>query len=160
MDRWHSDRSSSGDLGRSDVVFTLIYLGDDVEAARQHHAQHQFPCTAFFDEDLRWARQVGATHTPECFVMRQGEVHYRGRIDDVYRDYGKRSNQPTRNDLQIAIEQFVNGETIEVPKTDPVGCPIPWRPDQASRRSSRQASHQASQQASQQTPANNGQRTS
>ena len=68
--------------------------------------------------------------TPEAHLIDpKGNVRYRGRINDLYVDYGKRRHAATSNDLQDAIEALVRGNEIVTPTTKAVGCYIPYPPE-------------------------------
>ena len=73
------------------------------------------------------ARQFRATRTPEVFVLdRKGQVRYRGRIDDQYQP-GTARAKPTRQELRSALQSLVEGKSVEVAKTEAVGCLITFR---------------------------------
>lgn len=70
------------------------------------------------------ADRYGATRTPEVFLLdRQLNLQYQGRIDDQFQPGIKRSTA-TRDDLRIAIDELLAGTSIEVSRTDAVGCKI------------------------------------
>jgi len=79
------------------------------------------------DHDGQVALRFGATRTPEVFVIDSlGQVIYQGRIDDQYRP-GVVTDQPTRDDLRIAIEEYLAGKTVSVSATTAAGCRIAKR---------------------------------
>ncbi|MEC8337167.1 MAG: redoxin, partial [Planctomycetota bacterium] len=68
-------------------------------------------------------QQMGVRVTPEAAVLdRSGRLVYRGRIDDRFVDFGKTRQAPTRNDLQIAIQEVLAGSAVQVPATKAIGC--------------------------------------
>jgi peroxiredoxin/mono/diheme cytochrome c family protein len=70
------------------------------------------------------ASRLGAQRTPEVFVIdKQRLVRYRGRIDDQFDDDSDRS-LPTRPDLEIALEEVLDGRDVTVPNTRVHGCRI------------------------------------
>jgi peroxiredoxin len=70
------------------------------------------------------ADQFGALRTPEVFVLDADfRVRYRGRIDDQY-EPGISKPKPTRNDLQVAIEELLAGQPVSTPRTESEGCLI------------------------------------
>ena len=89
------------------------------------HARRQgltFPILK--DVANRVADQFGAVRTPEVFVLDQERVvQYHGRIDDQY-GVGFIRDKPTRNDLEIAVRELINGKKISQPQTVAVGCHI------------------------------------
>ncbi|HBJ34572.1 MAG TPA: alkyl hydroperoxide reductase, partial [Planctomycetaceae bacterium] len=79
------------------------------------------------DHDGQVALAFGATRTPEVFVIDSlGQCIYQGRIDDQYRP-GVVTDQPTRDDLRIAIEEHLAGKTVSVAATTAAGCRIAKR---------------------------------
>lgn len=79
------------------------------------------------DHDGQVASRFGATRTPEVFVIDSlGQVIYQGRIDDQYRP-GVVTDQPTRDDLRIAIEEHLSGKAVSVATTTAAGCRIAKR---------------------------------
>lgn len=67
------------------------------------------------------AIHLGATHSPEIFLIHAGQVVYSGRIDDQY-EPGLHRTAPTRRDLALAIEDVLAGRNVSVPRVEPVGC--------------------------------------
>ena len=66
----------------------------------------------------------GAKRTPEVFVLdRELKVRYRGRIDDQYQP-GLTRSQPTRKDLEVALDELLSGRPVAQPVTRPMGCLI------------------------------------
>lgn len=68
--------------------------------------------------------QLGATRTPEVFLLdSQGVVRYHGRVDDQYSP-GVTKSSPSRHDLRIALDELISGSEITVKETVPKGCMI------------------------------------
>lgn len=83
----------------------------------------RFP--VLFDASGEVAAALQPTHVPEAFVLDTGaNVVYRGRIDDRYRELGKKRPAPATHDLADAIDAVLEGRKIEVARTTPVGCPM------------------------------------
>ncbi|MFQ6616507.1 MAG: thioredoxin family protein [Fidelibacterota bacterium] len=73
------------------------------------------------DRDSRLARAFGATRTPHVFLFNpQGELVYRGAIDDNARNANK-VKQPY---LSNAIDQMLSGKPVSVTSTKALGCTI------------------------------------
>jgi mono/diheme cytochrome c family protein len=74
------------------------------------------------DYDNRIADRFDVKRTPEVIVLDdQLQIQYRGRIDDQYAP-GVARSQPQRNDLQVALDELMNGEKVTVAQTEPEGC--------------------------------------
>ncbi len=66
-----------------------------------------------------------ATRTPELFVLdAERVVRYRGRVDDQFAVGGKSRKAPTREDLKIAIDELLEGKSVSISETSPIGCLI------------------------------------
>ncbi|MDB5322108.1 MAG: hypothetical protein JWN40_3739 [Phycisphaerales bacterium] len=110
------------------IAFYLVYVDPGLTAvdARQHYRDYGYRCQALLDRRNVLARRAGATVTPEAAVfLADGRQVYRGRINDLYVDYGKARFAPTTNDLRDMLELIVRGEKVEIRTTVAVGCHIP-----------------------------------
>ncbi len=77
------------------------------------------------DEDNSLAKKLGATITPEVFVVNsQGQVLYSGGIDNRMNALGKMKQQVTAHYLDDAIEADLDGRGISPEKTKAIGCLI------------------------------------
>lgn len=74
------------------------------------------------DEDLRLQRALGASITPEAFLIKDNIVCYGGRIDDRYVALGRRRAVITSHDLRLALENLNNGPQHKARHTQAVGC--------------------------------------
>ena len=84
---------------------------------------------AAVDGDRAIARAAGASVTPEAVVVdRAGAVRYRGRIDNLYVDLGRRRHAATVHDLRDAIDAVLAGRPVATPRTEALGCYIPLQP--------------------------------
>ena len=63
------------------------------------------------------------TVTPELFIEHNGQIVYRGKIDNSYQELGTWSF-PTENYLSTILTQIVNEEDISYFETEAVGCII------------------------------------
>ena len=87
------------------------------------HRQHiAYPMLK--DVGNRLADAVGASRTPEVFVLDdQRQLRYHGRIDDQY-GVGVSRVEPTRSDLAEAIDELLADRPVSQPETRAVGCVI------------------------------------
>ncbi|REK13020.1 MAG: redoxin [Planctomycetota bacterium] len=75
------------------------------------------------------ADAVGATRTPEAVVLdKQGQICYRGRIDDQYGFNEQNANyqkpEPEKEDLALAIDAALAGNPVALAETRAPGCLI------------------------------------
>lgn len=111
----------------SGVEFWLVYVDPQQsrEAVRKHWDEYEYPCTAYLDPHHNLATLTGATVTPEAIVHdRNRRIVYRGRIDDLFVDFGKSRPQATTHDLEDAIAATLEGQPVVEPVTKAVGCYI------------------------------------
>lgn len=80
------------------------------------------------DKEGKLADMLGATRTPEVFVLdRDGNIRYQGRIDDQYSfglTAGYAKPRATHRELQDALTALAAGESVKIVKTEPAGCLI------------------------------------
>jgi thiol-disulfide isomerase/thioredoxin len=70
--------------------------------------------------------QLKATITPEVFVVdNHGELKYSGAIDNKYITVANYRQQADVHYLATALEALANNDSIQVKRTQPVGCIIP-----------------------------------
>lgn len=92
-------------------------------AAARHAARFQIKFPVLFDASGELAEALKPTHTPEAFVIdRDGRLAYRGRIDNMYADLGKKRTLASRHDLAEAIADVLAARSVATPRTEPVGC--------------------------------------
>lgn len=119
--RLHKEFSAKG------IAFCAVYADADLmeNDARKHVKEYGIACSAVLDPKMTLALRVGATVKPEAAVLSpKGELLYRGRIDDLYADYGKRREQPTRRELRDSLHAILAGKPIPVTRTKAIGCDI------------------------------------
>ncbi len=110
------------------VVFVGVHCDPDVTAklATQHAREYQLTFPILLDPEQKLAKPAGVRMMSAAVVLLpDGEVVYRGRIDDRYTEQGKRRLEPTTHDLKTAIETVLSGKKPEPAETKTYGCPLP-----------------------------------
>jgi cytochrome oxidase Cu insertion factor (SCO1/SenC/PrrC family) len=110
-----------------DVDFYLIYVDprETAEAIRDHLRDYEYPCSPLRDVNHVFAEETQATVTPEAVVFNdEWKVVYRGRINDMYEDFGKSRETPSRRDLRDAIVATLADKPVAEPVTKAIGCYI------------------------------------
>jgi len=93
------------------------------QAALKHSEEYELGFPVIFDGSGELAGLLKPTHTPEAFLLNpKGKIVYRGRIDNLYADVGKRRQKPTTHDLQDAVSSLLKGEPVKSAYQKPVGC--------------------------------------
>ena len=122
LGRLHAELAPRG------VAFYLVYADGarGAEEVRAHHAAYGYPFPALLDPGHELVARAGAATTPEaCVFLPDGELVYRGRIDDRYVDFGKQRAAPTVRDLRAALEAVLAGARPGRPWAPAIGCSIP-----------------------------------
>ena len=106
--------------------FVLVYPvpSDSPAMIGAHVKKFGYSIETQRDVNQRLVKLTGATVTPEVAVMDGTRVLYRGRIDDRYLELGKDRPEPTKRDLEAALEAIVTGKPVAPRETRAVGCII------------------------------------
>ena len=110
------------------IAFYMVYPDPDTTlvTAKKHAREYGYTSSVLLDPGHRLTHRAGATVTPEAAVFApDGNLLYRGRIDDLYIGFGKRRYAATRHDLRLVLEAAVQGKITPRTFTKPVGCFIP-----------------------------------
>lgn len=114
------------------IGITLIYVDPDAEKGELLRHREEFGLkefTAIHDPRHKLVKATGAEVTPEAVVIdRKGRIAYRGRVDNLYADYGKRRRQATVRDLRNALDALISGKPVPKARTEAIGCFIPPLP--------------------------------
>ena len=109
----------------------LVYprAGVTKEAMEEHASAYALEAATIGDPDKKLVEQLGATVTPEGFVLEyvgpdRFNVRYRGRLNDLYPSIGNRRDQPTQFEFRDAILAVHEGRPVETPFPSAVGCMI------------------------------------
>jgi thiol-disulfide isomerase/thioredoxin len=113
------------DLDKSGVRLILIHADTTVTAAEaeKHAREYELQMPVALDPQRTWIKKAEATIAPEAAVFsRDGELLYRGRIDNQYAGLGKRRAIVTSHDLRDACEAVSTGQPVKEPRTEAIGC--------------------------------------
>lgn len=103
---------------------TEVHPDDDFDHMVARMEEQRFPWVYLRDESQDTARAYGALRTPHFYVFDgDRKLVYTGRGVDSPKDPEK----VTVNDLDRALEQVVSGEPVTVALTNPIGCNVKWR---------------------------------
>jgi peroxiredoxin len=124
-------RSTAEKYAGEGVVFvainsndTAVHPDDDFEHMIARMEDHRFPWVYLHDASQDVARAYGALRTPHFYLLDgDRKVIYTGRGVDNPKD----ADRMTVNDLDRALEEAVAGKPISVPLTNPIGCNVKWR---------------------------------
>src|SRR5690606_15291927 len=97
---------------------------DTLQKIGQYVRVHKIDFPVLKDPAHEVADRFDATRTPEAFVLNgQGQILYRGRIDDEY-GIGFRRQNEVSHDLTNALDEILAGNAVTTPRTEPIGCLI------------------------------------
>jgi peroxiredoxin len=108
-------------------VFRGIHTDPAVTAAlaAAHADEYGLPFPILLDPAQTVARQAGVRVTPEAVVLLpDGQIVYRGRIDDRYSPDGRHRPAAVVHELENAIAAILRAELPVVVDTKPFGCPL------------------------------------
>ena len=109
------------------VSFALVHVDPSTtpRQAVEHAAAFHITCAVLLDPRHQLASKLGATRTPEAFVVTpDGKTAYHGRINDLYFAPGQRRRAPTREDLRDALTSVVAGKAVPKSESPAVGCVV------------------------------------
>jgi len=111
----------------TNFAFYIVQVDPDLklEAAKQHARQYALSPPVLLDARHELVRRAGATITPEAVVIgKDGSIVYRGRIDNLYVEPGKKRSSATSHDLRDALDSIQAGHPAKPKETKAVGCLI------------------------------------
>ncbi len=101
------------------------YPADAPEKMTEFAHKYTFKFPYLYDETQQVAKAYKAACTPDFYLFNSShELVYRGQFDSARPANG----QPvTGYDLDKAVKNMINGQTIEQNQTASVGCSIKWK---------------------------------
>jgi hypothetical protein len=115
------------EYSKQEITFYVVYpdAGATPAAVRTHAHDFGYACPALLDPRHQLADYVHATVTPQAAVLSpDGRLLYRGRIDDLYAELGKRRYAATTHDLRDALDAIVHDRAVVIKTTRAIGCEI------------------------------------
>ncbi len=123
-------------FGKPSVQWVGVCVDPDLSDSevRTHSQDFRLKLRVARDRYGWFARKIGATMTPEAFVLDdKGQVRYHGRIDDQYVARRVRNAAPSGSELKDAIAAVLGGKEVAAPHVAAIGCPIPEAPEVTAR---------------------------
>ncbi|HEY3250939.1 MAG TPA: thioredoxin family protein [Ignavibacteria bacterium] len=100
------------------------YPEDSFENMKLRAKEQGFAFPYLWDQTQETAKAYDAVCTPDIYLFDENRIlHYRGRIDDSWKDESK----VTRRELRMAIDCLLEGKDIDFETVPPMGCSIKWR---------------------------------
>lgn len=105
-----------------------VHEDDSFDHMVERMQEHRFPWVYCRDESQEVALAYGALRTPHFYVFDQDrKLVYTGRGVDNPKDV----SMMTVNDLENALNEVVAGKPVSVPLTNPLGCNVKWKDQDA-----------------------------
>jgi len=102
------------------VIGVNSNVTEPIAAVKAHAADKHFTFTVLKDDGNKIADRLGATRTPEAFVIDAGgKLVYHGRIDN-----SQNTANITSNDLRDALNELVSGKQVSKTGGAAFGCSI------------------------------------
>jgi AhpC/TSA family. len=93
---------------------------EGADEIKEHAQDHGFVFPILKDNNNTIADKLGASVTPEIFVLNSKfEILYHGRIDD-----SKKEAKVSSKDLRTALDEILTGKPLEINETKAFGCSI------------------------------------
>src|SRR5882762_322491 len=93
---------------------------EPASAVKSHAAEKHFTFAVLKDDGNKIADRLGATRTPEAYVIdASGKLVYHGRIDN-----SQNTANITSNDLREALNEMISGKPISKTGGAAFGCSI------------------------------------
>ncbi|MEX2307488.1 MAG: redoxin domain-containing protein [Pirellulales bacterium] len=106
------------------VLAVMANVQDSLTEIAAFVERHKITYPVLKDKRNKVADLFAAERTPQVFVLdRQRTVRYQGRVDDQYL-VGIVRDKPTREDLRLAIDELLSGNSVSVAETVSSGCII------------------------------------
>ncbi|BFM16731.1 thioredoxin family protein [Maricurvus nonylphenolicus] len=108
-----------------DIDFYGVFSDDwsTRDSILNYQREYDVDFPLLLDSQTAIADKLRSGVKPEAFVFnKQGELVYRGRIDNRFASIGRLRNTFDQHDLLNAILAVKEGALPEVEKTEPVGC--------------------------------------
>ena len=108
-----------------EAAFWLVFpdQNESPESIRVYLREFNYKLPALRDPEHSLVKKSGAKVTPEAAVFNsKRELAYHGRIDDLYREFGKARRAATTHELADAIEAASKGVAPPSAGAEGVGC--------------------------------------
>ena len=118
----------AAEYAKKEIASFMVYVEPDLTEAdaKKHASDYGYDCPVIRDISLQLVKLTEVTIAPEVAVMGpDGQLLYRGRIDNLYAGLGKRRQKATEFDLREALDAILAGKPIPQARTKAIGCYIP-----------------------------------
>jgi thiol-disulfide isomerase/thioredoxin len=106
------------------VVFIGVFTKwEDSTLIQPFIRDYQLPFPLARDPKHRLIKSLKTEVTPEAFLVSpEGDVLYRGSINDWFAGLGKYRTVVTQEYLRNALDEYLAGKVVSLPQTKAIGC--------------------------------------
>ena len=95
------------------------------ESIQRFVTDYNFQFPQVLDSDNNWVKATGVNTTPEAvLVTKEGNILYRGAVNNWFYDLGQYRRQVTEHYLVNAVHAFLNHKPVKTSETEAIGCLI------------------------------------
>lgn len=108
-----------------EAAFWLVFpdKNESAESIRSYLQEYGYKLSALRDPQHTLVEKSRVKVTPEVAVFNaKREMVYHGRIDNLYRDFGRARRAATTHELADAIEAAIKGVAPSAAAVDGIGC--------------------------------------
>ena len=108
-----------------EAAFWLVFpdKNESAESIRSYLQEYGYKLSALRDPQHALVEKSRVKVTPEVAVFNaKREMVYHGRIDNLYRDFGRARRAATTHELADAIEAAIKGVATSAAAVDGIGC--------------------------------------
>ena len=100
-------------------------VGAEIAKIGKFAEDYQYPFPHLLDPKLQLTKAIGATITPEVFLLdAEGNILYQGAIDNWFYELGRYRRVITQHYLKDALQAHLRGKPVSTAQTEAVGCMI------------------------------------
>lgn len=115
------------EYGAKGIEFLLVYPDPSTTDSdiAEHRGDYSLTVPGVTDPTHERVKASGAKITPEAAVYNStGDLVYRGRIDNLFNDYGDKRRVVTEHNLRSVLEKLIKREPLLFTETKAIGCYI------------------------------------
>jgi hypothetical protein len=117
----------ASEYGEKGIKFFVVHCDPtlSVQAARRHKKEYKYTLPIMLDLRHDFVRAVGVSRTPEAVILLpKGKLAYRGSIDDLFADLGKKRQTPRHQYLRDSLDEILASKPLTHARTPAIGCII------------------------------------
>lgn len=113
-----------GDEFSSSAEFYAVFPTQfSIKEIKDFKKEYRISMSLLRDDDMELAKLLGATVTPEVFLLDKGlTLQYQGAIDNWFYELGKYRQTTTEEYLVDGLKALAAGASPAIKKTEAIGC--------------------------------------